>query len=317
MTEKAKSAAREVSVLVITYHPDLQKLRQTLRSILHQQDVRPEIIVADDGSENNLSREITSLFQEYAFEDYRLVMNPVNQGIVANCISGLSVATGAYAKIISPGDFFCSEHVLRDWLDDLRASGAKWSFCDIVCYRQADGQEVQVPGPRSPVYPQPYARHDEAGIRWNYVVLEDVAIGAAMLGETQLTLDYLRQLQAAGIRYAEDFMYRLMMFDGIPGAYWQKPGVFYETGEGISAGKDSVWVQRLFAEFLRLRRVMCDRKPSDPCQRRMRRAVRWKANRPMIYLFPGMLRRMKDSQRSVGLYPFDFAASERWRKLCR
>ena len=317
MAQTAKDARREVSVLVVTYHPDLQKLRQTLLSILRQADVRPEIIVADDGSEDNLSAQITSLFQERAFADYRLVMNPVNQGTVANCVSGLSVATGRYVKIISPGDFFCGERVLRDWLDELAARGAKWSFSDTVCYRQDGEEEAQVPAPRAPVWQEPYERRDEAKIRWNYVVLEDVAPGAAMLSDTQLTLRYLRRLQAAGIRYAEDFMYRLMMYDGVIGAYWPKPTVFYEYAAGISSGKDSVWVQRLFNEFLLLRKIICGQKAAEPFQRRMRRVVCWKKNRPMIYLVPGMLRRIKASQRSIGLYPFDFAASESWRKSCR
>ena len=41
----------EVSVVVVTYNSIWDKLRQTLESILTQDDIRMQIIVADDGSD--------------------------------------------------------------------------------------------------------------------------------------------------------------------------------------------------------------------------------------------------------------------------
>ena len=48
-----ESKRHRVSVIVGSYRPDREKLRLTLRSILLQRESDYEIIVADDGSEEN------------------------------------------------------------------------------------------------------------------------------------------------------------------------------------------------------------------------------------------------------------------------
>ena len=41
------------TIIVITYNSDFSKIKKTLLSILEQQDVEFEVIIADDGSVNN------------------------------------------------------------------------------------------------------------------------------------------------------------------------------------------------------------------------------------------------------------------------
>ena len=48
-------AKADISVVVLTYNPDLNDLKKTLRSIMLQDGVDFEIVIADDGSKNNLS----------------------------------------------------------------------------------------------------------------------------------------------------------------------------------------------------------------------------------------------------------------------
>ena len=52
----------DVSVVVLTYNPDLRGLKRTLRSVMLQTGVNFEIIIADDGSSDNLSEEIKAFF---------------------------------------------------------------------------------------------------------------------------------------------------------------------------------------------------------------------------------------------------------------
>ena len=72
----------EVSVVILTYHPDWNKLRQTVLSAVFQMDVHREIVIADDGSKDNCRKQLEELFEELQFPDYRLVMNP-GRGIKA------------------------------------------------------------------------------------------------------------------------------------------------------------------------------------------------------------------------------------------
>ena len=128
MKQAGTGSSYEVTVLVITYHPAWEKLRQTLISAMLQKDVRCQIVIADDGSDENHRDRILSLFREYAFTEYTLVLNDHNQGTVANYLSGLRAAEGEYTKGISPGDFFSGPFVLREWLNDLKSQKTEWSF---------------------------------------------------------------------------------------------------------------------------------------------------------------------------------------------
>ena len=93
-----------LSIIVVAYNPVVEKMKETLVSAINQEGVDFEIIVADDGSDKEYKDEIIQLFQEYKFKNYKLIMNPKNQGTVRNLLSALDVAEGEYAKGISPGD---------------------------------------------------------------------------------------------------------------------------------------------------------------------------------------------------------------------
>ena len=112
----------------------------------------------------------------------------------------------------------------------------------------------------------PYIREDFVKARWNYVVLDDVALGAAILGKTSLQMRYAKDLLSAEIRYAEDYMYRLMMFDGVSGSYFRSTTVFYEYGTGVSSGKSKAWKKKLFHEYILLGGLMAKRPDPDAFQ---------------------------------------------------
>ena len=42
----------DVSVVILTYFPDKEKLLKTLKSVLLQKNVSYEILIADEGSDN-------------------------------------------------------------------------------------------------------------------------------------------------------------------------------------------------------------------------------------------------------------------------
>lgn len=309
--------AYEVTYLVLTYHSEWAALRTTLISAVLQKGVRLEIVVADDGSGDFPKDKVEALFKEYDFEDYQLVLNETNRGTIANYISGLEVARGEFTKSIAPGDFLTREGLMRDWVDALRSSGREWSFADVQYYGTEQGNMIPLPTPPFPVYLSPYLRGDDRRARWNYAALDDSAHGVTMLGRTALKLKYARELAATGNRYCEDYIFRVMMFDGVCAAYFPETVVYYEFGTGISSGKSEVWKKRIADEFFRLGQLLLERQTDDPFQLRMQKVIRRKTSMAAMIFIPGKLRRWFLFQVIRRKPRLDFSRTEAWRQLCR
>lgn len=321
MTMQARKTRRdcryEVSAVVLTYHSDYAKLRQTLLSLILQEDVGLEIIVADDGSEENHRDAIEELFQQHGFSDYKLVMNPVNRGTIFNYISALEAAEGEFVKSLSPGDFLAAPDALSGWLKFMREKGSDWSFSEIINYHTEDGEERISTETAMPVYVKPYLEDDRKRARWNYVVLDDAAPGCAFMGRTELKLKYAKELADAGNKFGEDYLFRVMMFDGICGDYYPAATTFYEFATGISSGRSKEWTQLLFGEYLRMNRLMADRKDQDAFQRKMAKYVLRKTSAFAMLFVPGKLRRFLKLHLHPRTFPVNLADSEEWRRKCR
>lgn len=115
----------KISVLVLTYNPSKQKLIATLKSIIKQENVDIQVIVSDDGSKENYFEEAKEFLEKNNFTDYKFVNCEKNQGTVKNAIRAVGVSNGEYVKLISPGDMFTSNNVLRNWLNHLIQSKYK------------------------------------------------------------------------------------------------------------------------------------------------------------------------------------------------
>ena len=99
----------KVSVIVVMYNPIPEKLWLTLNSIINQEKVDLEIVIADDGSKNNLFDAIEEYMKKNDFSNYKFVYHKQNQGTVLNCYDGVNQASGDYIKLISPGDLLISK----------------------------------------------------------------------------------------------------------------------------------------------------------------------------------------------------------------
>lgn len=312
--EKAKGTEYEyeVSVLILTYHPEWEKLKKTIKSIVFQKGIRQEIIVADDGSEKNYREELEALFASLDFADYQLVMNPVNHGTIANFFSGLEKARGEYVKSISPGDYLTGDGILREWLDFTKRSGNDWSFSEAVPYTIQNGDEIPAKVASLPVNLNPYRKGKIHQARWNYVVYDDAPYGAAILCKKAVILPYLHELMGVGNKYVEDSIYRLMMFDGICGCYYPKGTVFYEFGTGISTAKEDKWTKILLDEFKNVYQIIDKRKNTDAVQKKIQNNIH-----KSTVLLPGKAWRIIRQLYFPRRFTFQFSDTEAWRKLCR
>lgn len=234
----------EVTVAVVTYNPDVQKLLATLRSILCQKNIRFEIVIADDGSIEPGFEFAEQLFIESGFTDYVLVRNKENRGTVWNLFSAIEKSRGRYVKTISPGDLLSDENVLSKWVEKTVQCDAQVSFSDAVYYREENGAAVVVQELAHPQVVSCYLKKDFETARYRYLIYNDLILGAALLCQREVMLRYLQEI-VGKVVYAEDHIFRLMAYDRVPICYFPYNAVTYEVGSGISTSGNSVWKQRL------------------------------------------------------------------------
>lgn len=259
----------EVSVIVVTYNQEWNKLVKTLESIVVQEDIAFEVLVCDDGSEKQFGNELTQFFTENGFVNYKLIFHDYNEGTVSNYYSGLLAARGKYSKLLGAGDYLAGRKTLYKWVQFMKNNSAKWSFSDTLYYRSVDEKDVLMSAKAWPQIITPYIRKDTDACMWNYVVLHDIANGASILGETSVQKYYCKIIKEKGIRYCEDHIYQLMMFRGNVGAYYSEPAVFYEYGAGISSFGNREWRSKMLDDRRKLVQLMMAEKGDSALKDKM------------------------------------------------
>lgn len=239
---------KKISVIVLTYNPSKEKLIATLKSIINQRDVDIQVIISDDGSKQNYLREAKNFLEKNSFTDYKLVSCKKNQGTVKNAIRAVNVSKGEYVKLISPGDMFTSNYALKDWFNHLTQSEYKWSICEAIYYKNVNDCVLPIKRPTHPMITDIYEKKQERKCRWNYVILDDVALGAAIMSERDILMEYLLRIDGKVV-YGEDNIYRIMMFDGVCADYYSQCAIFYDYGDGVSTSGESVWNERLMKDW--------------------------------------------------------------------
>ena len=283
-----------VSVAVVTYNPDRKKLLATLRSILRQKNICFEIVIADDGSAEPKFDAAEELFAEYGFTDYTLVRNAENRGTVHNINSALEKCTGTYVKVISPGDLLGSEDLLFNWIEAIKAAKADVSFCDAVYYTPGENAMIPVARAANPQHVSCYLKNRAEKCRYNYLIFDDLFLGAAILCRTDVEKKYIGEL-IGKVTYAEDNMFRLMAYDRVPFHYYPHCGIIYETSTGISTSGNDIWRQRLMQDWDAVSRLLLARcTGKDPIDTHLKRLLTlpkggMKAKLIKHLLVPGML----------------------------
>ena len=116
----------DVAVVLVTYNPESNKLMDTIHSILIQKDIDLQLILADDGSNNCDYEQLEQYLNDKIC--FKKVVSPVNQGTVKNILNALQYVEAPYVKVISPGDSFLDEYVLKNWISFLKKSKKRWSL---------------------------------------------------------------------------------------------------------------------------------------------------------------------------------------------
>lgn len=238
----------ECSVVVCTYRPCWEKLRLTLKSVLMQKNCKYQIVVTDDGSEENLFDDIKKYFSEVSFTEYKLVAGTQNNGTVQNILQGVYASVGRFIKPISPGDFLHGENCLRQWIDFMdNHKDYVMSYCDSIYYHWTGGEIVPVKTKANPQSTEPNAKQ--------YIVYGDFCLGASTMVRRHKWLKYLEMIRGKVI-YCEDFSYQIMLFQGMKIINMPSVLLLYEVGTGVSTSNSNIWNERLREDMEAIRKIL-------------------------------------------------------------
>ena len=207
----------------------------TLKSIVAQEGCAFEVIIADDGSENNLGAEITEFFERRGFSNYKLIQNKTNVGTVKNLLSALNNCNSDYVKDLGQGDVLYDKYTLKKMYEYLKNGGFEMVFgmaapfstneqglhIEPICDNRASISSV------------------EADMKKNCLLYEEYPHGAALLFKRELMIKYLEEIKDVVV-YCEDLSIRLMLLDGVKIRYLDEYVVFYECNVGISHSKSGL-----------------------------------------------------------------------------
>lgn len=263
----------DFSVIVLSYHPDREKLLATLRSVLLQRDCCYEVLLADDGSGEFYEQDIRALFGEFGFEDYRIVAHERNVGTVCNLLDAAEQARGRFIKPISPGDYLYDENTLSALRTFLEEQELKAVFGDMVYYsheEQFQIHHIKTPWDDSVYSPE---RFDSRRVLKHQLVYQDNISGASAAYRKDAFCAGLRAI-AGHVRYAEDAVLQLMVLQGERICRIPRYVVWYEYGTGISTDIHSGPSQRLKNDFYHFYTMLHETYPDAPYVGRTYR--RWK-----------------------------------------
>ncbi len=221
-----------LSVVVVTYNSSWERVRATLNSVLLQKGIDFDVFVTDDGSEENHFDKIEALFRKYSFTKYRLISQEKNQRTVLNFLDAVKQSKSDYIRGLGQGDIFFDEYALRDSYTHALSTKADVTISKAVFY-EASTRPMKLIAYRR--YPQNIdAYKDVKQLRLHYLMFRDIASGSTAFYKREVLLEYLNEEAKAGVKYLEDYIYFLMIFDGLRFSFFDKNIVYYEYGMGVS-----------------------------------------------------------------------------------
>ncbi len=235
----------EVTVLIASYNPRIEKLKTCLKSIILQRDISTQIVITDDGSRDNQFDKVEAFLKKHGYTNYKLVANAENRGTVKNMISGLPYCTGDFIKPISPDDYLYGEYALRRMVSYAYKQQADAVMCGAVYYCDDDGFKL-LSSKALPQYPEVYNK--SSLIKKYYCLFEDRGLGVSFLIRAEKYYEYMRMIEDKVI-YAEDTAYKIMVACDCRIDYLSENCILYEYGHGVSTSGDSEWERRIAADY--------------------------------------------------------------------
>lgn len=249
-----------ISIVVLTYNLNYNKLFQTLTSIINQKKIEFEIIIADDGTKNFNSNLIMTWMKEHKFDKYKIIHNEINFGTVKNTYNALTHANGKYVKLISPGDFLYDENTLNDVLLYMKKNNFDIVFGKAIYYNIDKNGKTYFINKSNPINIKPYLENDIKQIKKMFLLYQDTILGASFVCNRSLLLIYVQKLVGYA-KYAEDCAIALMIADEISINFWNNYLIWYEYSTGISTKGDSIWLERIKQDYKECFKIILNKHP--------------------------------------------------------
>lgn len=234
----------EFTILIVTYHPDWSKLLLTLESVRKQTFRDYEIVVSDDGSEDNLFDKVEQYFKEHGITEYTLLPHKKNRGTVQNIIAGLEVAKGKYVRDFGPGDTFYNENSLQNIHEFFVKRQCEACFGLMRGYRIDKEGKVQYCNFDHPFDLMAYQKKEYERIQKNLVLYRDNVSGAVTCYTRKFYLEYMKKIEGKVV-YTEDIFQIMAGLDGRYMEFYPNYLVWYEADSGISTKTKSSFAELL------------------------------------------------------------------------
>jgi len=212
----------------------------TLDAIIAQSFTDYELLIVDDGSENNLEDVITLYMQNKKVKRFLHIKNSINQGTVKNILSGLEKCRGKYVKCFGPGDYFADKNSLEAVYRYLEENSLDGCWGLVRSYINTSMGEKKFIYRAHPLDIDAYRKYDVDRIVENLIFYSDSAHGAAMFFKVEKWIKYLKIMENH-VRYAEDMSQILIAIEEEPIRLLDKEIICYEVGEGISTAHNSTF----------------------------------------------------------------------------
>lgn len=259
----------KITVILCTYNSQLNKIFQSLYSVLRQDMDDYEIIIADDGSAENSFVKIERFFHKYGFRNYKLLSHEENKGTVLNLYDAIQKAEGEYIFSIGPGDYVYNKSVFASLYEFAKKQKDDFIIGDLRFYSKSEGR-IRYYKRYAPNFPQIFnicsALYFVPKILMFY---QNNPVGVTYFWKRETIELYLKEI-AGKIVYMEDKTTTLLyLFDDSKIRnnkicynklrYYNKPIVWYEFGTGISTSTDKNWERLLGKDELVLKDILLEK----------------------------------------------------------
>ena len=239
----------EVSVVVLTYKPDWNKLRSTLKSIVMQKEVSFEIIVTDDGSERDYCEEIKNYMADAGFNRCVYNKNEKNVGTIKNYLSGIKRAKGQYIYGISPGDMLYGDMCLRKMVDFCVEKEARICFGNALYYKNDENGFKVFKGINHPKRPLFYREKMPFFIMKSMFFCNENILGASYMWKKECVLECFEKISHSALYMEDKCGTAVAIMKGIRIFHFDENVLWYETGTGVSALGNTEWNLKIQKDY--------------------------------------------------------------------